>query len=54
VSVYETLAGPRYVATNLQMKRDALETFWQHAGIQSAKTTSWKPTPNLLAFLNSL
>ncbi|WP_260432503.1 hypothetical protein [Burkholderia sp. Bp9140] len=44
----------RYVATNLQMKRDALETFWQHAGIQSAKARPWKPTPNLLAFLNSL
>ncbi|MGF6383227.1 site-specific recombinase XerD [Paraburkholderia atlantica] len=44
----------RYVATNLQMKRDALETFWQHAGIQPAKAKPWKPTPNLLAFLNSL
>ncbi|MCX5545507.1 site-specific integrase [Paraburkholderia sp. CNPSo 3076] len=44
----------RYVATNLQMKRDALETFWKHAGIQPAKAKPWKPTPNLLAFLNSL
>jgi hypothetical protein len=24
----------RYLATNLRMKRDALQTFWNHAGIE--------------------
>lgn len=44
----------RYITTNLQMKRDALETFWEHAGIEPAKTKPWKPKPDLLAFLQSL
>lgn len=44
----------RYIETNLQMKRDALEAFWQHAGIEPARARSWKPKPELLAFLNSL
>jgi len=44
----------RYLKTNLQMKRDALNTFWKHSGIGSAKGDRWKPTPNLLAFLHSL
>ncbi len=44
----------RYITTNLQMKRDALETFWEHAGIEPAKAKPWKPKPDLLAFLQSL
>ncbi len=44
----------RYITTNLQMKRDALETFWEHAGIEPAKAKPWKPQPDLLAFLQSL
>ena len=44
----------RYITTNLQMKRDALDTFWEHAGIEPARTKSWKPKPDLLAFLQSL
>ncbi len=44
----------RYITTNLQMKRDALETFWQHAGIEPARAKPWKPKPDLLAFLQSL
>jgi integrase/recombinase XerD len=44
----------RYIATNLQMKRDAMETFWQHAGIEPAEAKPWKPKPDLLAFLQSL
>ena len=44
----------RYVATNLQMKRDALEKFWENAGIEPAKTTSWAPTPDVLSILESL
>lgn len=44
----------RYLATNLQMKRDALDNFWTHAGIEPAQDEPWKPTPDLLAFLQSL
>ncbi len=44
----------RYITTNLQMKRDALETFWKHAGIEPAPAKPWKPQPDLLAFLQSL
>lgn len=44
----------RYLATNLKMKRDALQTFWKHAGIESDPAKPWKPKPDLLAFLQSL
>ncbi|MET0653619.1 MAG: tyrosine-type recombinase/integrase [Hyphomicrobiaceae bacterium] len=44
----------RYITTNLQMKRDALQTFWKHAGIEPARAKSWKPKADLLAFLQSL
>jgi site-specific recombinase XerD len=44
----------RYITTNLQMKREAMETFWQHSGIEPAKAKPWKPKPDLLAFLLSL
>jgi integrase/recombinase XerD len=44
----------RYITTNLQMKRDALETFWEHAGIEPARAKPWRPKPDLLAFLQSL
>jgi site-specific recombinase XerD len=44
----------RYIATNLQMKRDALDTFWKHAGIEPAHAKPWKPQGDLLAFLQSL
>ena len=44
----------RYITTNLQMKRDAMQTFWKHAGIEPAAAKPWKPKPDLLAFLQSL
>lgn len=44
----------RYLETNLRMKRDALQTFWKHAGIEPDPAKPWKPTPDLLAFLQSL
>lgn len=44
----------RYITTNLKMKREALETFWEHAGIEPARAKPWKPRPDLLAFLQSL
>jgi integrase/recombinase XerD len=44
----------RYITTNLQMKRDAMQTFWKHAGIEPARARPWKPKADLLAFLQSL
>lgn len=44
----------RYITTNLQMKRDAMQAFWKQAGIEPARTKSWKPKADLLAFLQSL
>lgn len=44
----------RYLTTNLKMKRDAMQTFWKHAGIEPSRTKPWKPKPDLLAFLHAL
>ena len=44
----------RYITTNLQTKRDAMQAFWKTAGIEPANTKPWKPKADLLAFLQSL
>ncbi|WP_244510788.1 hypothetical protein [Mesorhizobium sp. LCM 4576] len=44
----------RCIATNLKMKRDALQRFWKHADLEPAQTKAWKPKPDLLSFLQSL
>ena len=44
----------RYITTNLQMKRDAMQAFWKTAGIEPANVKAWKPKADLLAFLQSL
>jgi integrase/recombinase XerD len=44
----------RYITTNLQMKRNAMQAFWKTAGIEPASTKRWMPKANLLAFLQSL
>jgi site-specific recombinase XerD len=44
----------RYITTNLQMKRDAMQNFWKHAGIEPAHAKPWRPKADLLAFLQSL
>jgi integrase/recombinase XerD len=44
----------RYLSTNLQMKRDALEVFWRRSGLSPVRAAPWKPKPDLLAFLSSL
>jgi integrase/recombinase XerD len=44
----------RYITTNLQMKRDVLEAFWKRAGLDPAAPRRWRPSPKLLAFLESL
>lgn len=44
----------RYVTTNVQMKRDVLDAFWQRAGLARRGRAPWTPTPDLLRFLSSL
>ena len=44
----------RYITTNLQMKRDAMQAFWKKAGIEPANAKAWKPKADMLAFLQSL
>jgi integrase/recombinase XerD len=44
----------RYIATNLKMKHDALERFWQRAGIAEPISKPWKPNSKLLNLLRSL
>lgn len=44
----------RYIATNLQMKRRALEAFWERSGLSNTKSAGWRPKPRLLRFLESL
>lgn len=44
----------RYITTNLKMKREAMQAFWQKAGIGPANTKAWKPKADILAFLQAL
>jgi integrase/recombinase XerD len=44
----------RYVKTNLQMRRQALEAFWASSGLVRPRANRWKPSPALLALLESL
>jgi integrase/recombinase XerD len=44
----------RYLTTNLQMKREVLTAFWKRAGLESSKARAWRPSPKLLAFLETL
>ena len=44
----------RYIATNLDTKRQVLEAFWQRSGLTTTKSVKWQPRPDLLRFLESL
>ena len=44
----------RYIATNLQMKREAMDVFWTHAGIERAEGGTLEAQVAMLAFLRSL
>lgn len=44
----------RYIATNLAMKREALEAFWNRSGLTNTRSPQWRPRPDLLRFLESL
>lgn len=43
----------RYLATNLEMKRNILAAFWKRAGLER-KSNRWRASPKLIAFLKSL
>ena len=44
----------RYVSVNLDMKRQALNRFWQRAGLGFTRTQTWRPSKNDLSFLADL
>jgi integrase/recombinase XerD len=44
----------RYLSSNMQMKREVLEAFWQRAGLEPKPAKTWRAGPSLLAFLDSL
>lgn len=44
----------RYLHTNLKMKREVLQAFWKRAGLDRRAASRWRPSPKLLAFLDSL
>ena len=44
----------RYAKTNLKMKRNALASFWDQAGLSAPRSAPWRPTKSLLTFLSSL
>jgi site-specific recombinase XerD len=44
----------RYITVNLDTKRAVLEAFWKRAGLGPQNRRRWKPSPKLLAFLQSL
>ncbi|MEW6073241.1 MAG: tyrosine-type recombinase/integrase [Planctomycetota bacterium] len=44
----------RYIGTNVQMKRKALQSFWRRAGLAPTAGRRWRPTPNVIALLSSL
>ena len=44
----------RYITTNLQMKQQVLDAFWKRSGLAPTGARKWKPSPKLLAFLQTL
>lgn len=43
----------RYIATNVEMKREVLHAFWKRAGL-APKGRRWRPAPGIINFLSSL
>jgi site-specific recombinase XerD len=44
----------RYATSNLKLKRTALEAFWAAAGLATSRRKSWRPSPKLSQFLQSI
>jgi site-specific recombinase XerD len=49
-----TATTSRYISTNLQLKREALDAFWKRSGLAPTRPRPWPPRPDVLAFLASL
>jgi site-specific recombinase XerD len=43
-----------YVTANFQTKKKALQAFWKRASLDQGSYPAWKPSPNMLDFLQSL
>ncbi len=44
----------RYARSNLNMKREALASFWEEAGLSTPRSAPWRPSKSLLSFLSTL
>lgn len=44
----------RYAKSNLKLKRDALSSFWDHAGLATPKVAPWRPSKTLISYLSAL
>jgi site-specific recombinase XerD len=44
----------RYIATNVEMKREVLHAFWSRAGLARRRKQRWRPSPGVISFLSSL
>ena len=44
----------RYIATNVEMKREVLQAFWSRAGLAHRPKQRWRPSPGVISFLSSL
>ncbi len=44
----------RYLTSNLEMKRQVLETFLRRAGLTSTRSRPWRPSKDVLSYLDSL
>ena len=44
----------RYLTSNLEMKRQVLETFWRRAGLANTPDRPWRPSQDTLSYLSSL
>src|SRR5262249_27246124 len=44
----------RYIATNVEMKREVLHAFWSRAGLAHRRNQRWRPAPSVISFLSSL
>lgn len=44
----------RYARSNLKMKREALASFWEEAGLSTPRSSPWRPSKSLLSFLTAL
>lgn len=44
----------RYIATNVDMKRQVLQAFWRRTGLRRGGEPRWRPASSVITFLSSL